>query len=159
MNNTNGTEVIAATIPAQDDAEAKIAALEAEKKAIAEREANYKMAYLKEKSKNKATDDDLDESEDDRIRRITREELANSRLAQIDNEKETLFQKALKENKELKLANLNKTGVSATVGIHTESQVVTSTIVTPEQRAQFKAMGKDDKWIERYIKNLQKNTR
>lgn len=158
MNNTNGTEVIAVTIPPQDDAEAKIAALEAEKNAIAEREANYKAAYLKEKAKNKEYVPE-DETEDERVRRITREELANSRLAQIDTEKEALLHKTLKENKELKLAQLSRIGASAAVGTHTESQAVTSTILTPDQRAYFKSLGKDDKWIERYIRNLQKNPR
>lgn len=140
-----------------EDAEARIAALEAEKATILEREANYKMAYLKEKNRNEEIDPN--ESEETRIRRITREELAQSRLLAIDTEKEVLLKKSLKENNELKLALLNKTTPPATQGTHSETLVVTDTLVTPEQLAEFKKMGKDDKWIERYKQNLVKNKR
>ena len=144
---------------APDEAEATIKALEAEKNAILEREANYKLAYLKEKKKN----DDLnnpDETDDERVRRITREELANARLGEIDKEKEALLQKTLKENKELRLANQNKPANSSTgAGGSTEQPIVVSTVVTPEQIAAFKARGWTEKDIERYKKNLQKNSR
>ena len=142
-----------------DEAEAKILALEAEKNAILEREANYKLAYLKEKKKN----DELDltnESDEERVRRITREELASQRLTQIDSEKEALLQKTLKENKELRLANQNKpTNFATSSGGSTEQPIVTSTIVTPEQINAFKARGWSDKDIERYKRNLAKNSR
>jgi len=139
-----------------EDAEAKIAALEDEKATILEREANYKIAYLKEKKKNEGNIDH-DETDDERIRRITREELANSRLAQIDNEKEALLKKTLKDNKELRLALGNKPTNTATgAGGHTEQPVVTDTLVTPEQLSAFKAKGWSDKDIERYKKNLQR---
>lgn len=165
MDKTQTTEANAETIVSQEttsaevqnEAEAKIAALEAEKATILEREANYKAAYLKEKVRNEQPDPN--ETEDEKIRRITREELANTRISQIDTEKEALFQKTIKENKELKLAQLNKTGVSATVGAHTESAIVKDTLISPEQLAAFKKMGKDDKWIENYKKNFQKNAR
>lgn len=154
------TETIVETIvppetviaPTAEDAEARIAALEAEKATLIQNEANYKIAYLKEKSKNK--DPDPDETEDDRIRRITREELAQTRISQIDSEKEALLKKTLKENKELKLAQLNKTDIPASTTTHTEGQKVTDTLVTPEQLLAFKAKGWTDKDIERYKKNL-----
>jgi hypothetical protein len=134
----------------------KIAELEAEKAAILEREANYKVAYLKEVEKNKNLGAD-EESEEDRIRRITREELAQREIARIDTEKEELFKKTLKENKELKLAIQNKIPGSATGGgASTEQPAVHDTLVTPEQLAAFKARGWTDKDIERYKKNLQR---
>ncbi len=140
------------------EAEAKIKAIEAEKAAILEREANYKLAYLKEKKKNEGIDPD--ETEEERIRRITREELANTRLNQLDGEKEELLQKTLRENKELRLANQNKpTNIPAGGGGSTEHPIVVSTVVTPEQISAFKARGWSDKDIERYKKNLQKNSR
>ncbi len=134
-----------------EDLEAKIASLEVEK-------SNYKMAYLKEKSKKASViEDEIDESDDDKISRKVREEIANSRLTQIALEQDTLIKKALKENKELKLAQLNRTGTPpATVGTHQESQPVRDTIVTPDQMSAFKAKGWSDKDIERYKKNLQK---
>jgi hypothetical protein len=137
-----------------DDAEARIAALEEEKATLIQNEANYKIAYLKEKSKNR--EPDPDESEEDRIRRITREELAQTRISQIDSEKEALLKKTIAENKELKLAQLNKTDIPASTTTHTEGQKVTDTLVTPDQMAAFKAKGWTDKDIERYKKNLVK---
>lgn len=136
-----------------DDAEARIAALEDEKATLIANEANYKIAYLKEKSKNKEPED-LDETEEERIRRIANEELSKKRISEIDKEKEELLKKTLKENKELKLAQLNKTDIPASTTTHTEGQKVTDTLVTPEQLAAFKAKGWTDKDIERYKKNL-----
>ena len=135
-----------------DDAEARIAALEEEKATLIQNEANYKIAFLKEKSKNR--EPDPEETDEERIRRITREELAQTRISQIDSEKENLLKKTLKENKELKLAHLNKTDIPASTTTHTEGQKVTDTLVTPEQLTAFKAKGWTDKDIERYKKNL-----
>lgn len=138
------------------ESEARITALEAEKNAILEREANYKLAYLKEKKKN--DDFGSEESEDERVRRIVREEAAVSRLSQIDGEKEALFQKTLRENKELRLANQNKPSNTSTgAGASTEQPLVVSTVITNEQLAAFKARGWTDKDIERYKKNLSHN--
>lgn len=139
---------------APTEAEQKILALEKEKEEILVRESNYKLAYLKEKKRNE--NPDPDETEDERIRRITREELATSRINAIDTEKEALFQKTIKENKELKLAIQNKVPDKSSVGAHNENVVVTSTLVTPEQLSAFKAKGWSDQDIERYKKNLLK---
>lgn len=137
---------------APTEAEQKILALEKEKEEILVREANYKVAYLKEKKKNDSIDPD--ETDDERIRRITREELANTRLNEIDTEKEELLKKTLKENKELKLAFQNKIPDKPSSGSHSEVPEVQSTLVTPEQLLAFKAKGWTDKDIERYKKNL-----
>lgn len=132
----------------------RIEELEADRAAIIEREANYKLAYLKEVEKNKGLGHE-GETEDERIRRITREELAKKEIAQIDTEKEELFKKTLKENKELKLAIQNKTPGSSTAGGGSSEQPqVTSTLVTEEQIAAFKKRGWTDADIERYKKNL-----
>lgn len=140
---------------AQSEAEAKILALEAEKNAILEREANYKVAYLKEKKKNEQLDPD--ETDEERIRRITREELSNRRITEIDTEKEELLKKTIRENKELKLAIQNKSPNSSSAsGTHSENPEVVSTTITPEQLAAFKARGWTEKDIERYKKNLLK---
>ena len=137
------------------ESEAKILALEAEKNQILEREANYKVAYLKEKKKNEQFDPE--ETDEERIRRITREELSRERIVAIDEEKESLLKKTLRENKELKLAIQNKVPSSSTnSGSHSENPTVVSTSVTPEQLAAFKARGWTEKDIERYKKNLLK---
>ncbi len=141
-----GTQV---TVPTQDDSEAKFLALEKEKE-------NYKNAYLKERKKNKGEIVDNDETEDDKIRRITEETIASSRLAQIAQEQDEIIKKALKENKELKLAQANRNSTPTALGTHSEGQPVTDTSVTPEQLAFFKSKGWNDKDIEAYKKNARK---
>lgn len=142
--------------PTDVDLESRFAQLEAEKlKAVGEA-ANYKMAYLKEKSKQKEESFE-DEEGDEKFRRIAREELANSRLAEIATEQDAIIKKALRENKELKLAQLNKTNTPpAAMGTHSEGTPVKDTLVTPEQLAYFKSKNYTEKDIERYKKNLQK---
>jgi len=136
-----------------EDLEARNAALEAEKAKLLEESINYKAAYLKERAKSADGDDD------ERLRRIAREELSNSRLADIAREQDIIIKKALKENKELKLAHLNKSDIPVSIGSHSEGQPVKDTMITPDQMAQFKSTGKSDKWIENYKKNLIRNTR
>lgn len=142
-----GTEAIVETIPAQDDLEAKVKELEEEK-------ANYQAAYLKERAKNHD-----DESDEQKFRRIAREELESSRIMDIDKQKDAIIAKALKENKELKLARLNKTDIPASTTVHSEGQSVKDTMITPDQMATFKSQGRSDKWIENYKRNLSRNAR
>jgi len=141
-----GEQVVKVTVE-DEDLEQKVAKLEEEK-------ANYQAAYLKERAKNHE-----DETDEDKFRRIAREELQNSHILDLENQKERLLQKALKENRELKLAVKNKTDIPVSTTVHSEGQAVRDTLITPEQMAHFKAMGKSDKWIENYKKNLVKNTR
>ncbi len=54
---------------------------------------------------------------------------------------------------------MNKTGIPSGTGSHTEGRQVVDTMVTPEQLAAFKARGWTDKDVERYKKNLLKNSR
>ena len=137
-----------------DDPEARIAQLEADKAKLIVESANYRVGMMKAKSKN--TEDD-EESEEDKIERIVNEKLADSKLADIAREQDIIIKQALKENKELKLANMNKTTIPpASMGTHSESTPVTDTTITPEQMAAFKTKGWSDKDIERYKKNLAK---
>lgn len=140
------TEVVAV-----DDNEAKIAALESEKAKLIEENANWKVAALKYK-KGEDTEDD-----EERMTRIAQKALSDSRLAEIAREQDSIIRKALKENRELKLAGLNKTPVvPAAQGTHSEATPVRDTLVTQEQIAAFKARGWSEKDIERYKKNLQR---
>lgn len=145
---------------AQTPEQLEIAALRAEKDAILEREANYKLAYLKEVKKNEELGNP-EESEEDKIRRIYREEQARERLNQIDAEEKALLEKTLKENKELKLAIQNKPSSTPTGGSGGNSEImgVRDTIVTPEQETALRNRGWTDKDIERYKHNLRKNSR
>lgn len=154
-NNGTQTEKITSTSATQEDYEARIKALEEAKAKATEEAANYKIAYLKAKNK----DDDYDysnETEDERIARIVQEKLAETKVAQINQEKEALLEKIIQENKELKLAQLNKKDTTTAQGSHTESQPVKDTLVTPEQLEDFKKRGWTDKDVERYKKNLRR---
>ncbi len=136
-----------------DDKEAKIATLESEKAQLTEEMSNWKMAALKAKSKAKEEGNEPDE--DERMAIIARKTLAESRLAEIAREQDTIIQKALKENKELKLAMMNKNREpGAAIGGHSEAPSVQDTLITPDQMAAFKARGWDDKKIERYKRNF-----
>jgi len=141
-------ETVTSTVTETEDMEARFKKLEEEKN-------NYKTAFLKEKSKNKSENFEVDE---DVITQKVQEALANSRLAEIAREQDAIIQKALKENKELKLAQLNKTTTATAVGTHSEGQAVKDTLVTPEQMAYFKSKNWSDKEIERYKKNFLKNS-
>ncbi len=168
-----GTETNAATIPPQGevktvitsteiDPEAKVTALEAEKARLIEERNNYKNAYLKEKGKQRgdSNDDDEEEDDDERIRRIARTTLADSRLAEIAREQDVIIKQALKENKELRLAQANKSnGTPTAVGSHTETQSVRDTSITQQQLEYFKSKGWSDKDIERYKQNLNRTVR
>lgn len=136
-----------------EDLEAKNAMLEAEKAKIAEKAENYRLAYLKEKNKPQ-----VDQDEDEKMRLIAQEAVERSHLAEVVKEQQLVIAKALKENKELKIAQANKTDVSLSTTSHSEpGAVVRDTLVTKEQMDAFKARGWSDKDIDRYKKNLLKN--
>ena len=144
------------TVTTEIDVETRIADLEKEKARLIEEGLNWKTAALKYKQERK-NPEDIEETEEEKIQRLVREEIARTRISQIDSEKDNLLAKALKENKELKLASLNKTSATPTsVGTHTEGPVVTSTLITEDQIKALKTRGLNDKDIERYKKNLQK---
>ncbi len=138
------------------DNEAIIAALEAEKAKLTTERDNYKIGMLKEKAKSKGEVFEEEEG-DERLRRIAREELINSDIARITREQDTIIKAALKENKELKLARLNKNETTTVKGSSTESTPVRDTLVTQEQMRHFTEVLKwDANKIERYKKNIQK---
>ncbi len=74
--------VVPPTLTAGEDYQARIAQLEVEKE-------NYRQAYLKADGKRK--DAPVDEGEDDRMRRIAQETLADSRLAEIAREQDAII--------------------------------------------------------------------
>ena len=150
---TETTTEVAPTIAPEEDLEAKYAAIEEEKAKLAEQRENYRKAEAKYKEKLEAIPEN--DSDEEKLRRIAREELANSQVLDLAREQDEIIRKALKENKELKLAQLNKTGTPpATLGAHSETVAVKDTLITPEQLEAFKAKGWSDKDIERYKTNL-----
>lgn len=151
-----GTPVV---VPTEIDYEAQISALEAEKATLIGNEANYKLALLKERKKNKGLNPE-EEDEDERISRMVDEKIASSRLADIAKQERELRDRAFRENKELKQALMNRqNGIPTSIGTHTEGKKVSDTLVTPQQEEAFRKAGWNDKTIERYKKNLLKNAR
>lgn len=158
MPEVKATETDAQTIapaatpaPVVDDAETRYKALEEEKE-------NYRKAYLISESKRKAGEDSEPEG-DEKMEAVARKVLADSRLAEIAREQQTIIDKTLKENRELKLAQLNRKEPAAAMGSSSESIPVKDTLLTTDQAGALKAKGWTDKDIERYKKNLQRNAR
>lgn len=121
---------------------------------------NYREGLLIEKAK-KGSDDDQ-ESDDDRFRRIAREELARTNQNAFNAEKEALLEKVVSQNKELSAALKNRTGLSNTAGSAGAGSGQGSPEVAPkylanDQVAFLKSRGWDDKKIERFIENDKKN--
>lgn len=153
---TAGTEVKVSTVDMNEDLLAKYSALEASKAKAEQEKENYRIAYLKEKAKK-----DSGESVDsDELMRLTiREELANSQLATVALQQHDIIQATMKENRELKLANLNRSTTTSPAGMgsHSEAPQVRDTLVTPDQDAELRKRGWDDKKIALYKKNYSKS--
>lgn len=146
------TDPAAGQAAVAEDSEAKIAALEAENAKLMEERENYRIGMLKAKANAKENPED----DDERVTLIARQAIADSRLVEIAKEKQAIIDRTIKENKELKLAVLNKNQPAAGVGSHSESSPVQDTSITPEQLEAFKRRGWTEKDIERYKKNLKR---
>ena len=148
---------IAPSTMTEIDAGARIAELEAEKAKLATERDNYRIGMLKAKGKTPVVLDE-DEGEDDKIRRISSETLADSRLADIARELDSIIKKALIENKELKMALKNKPStIAVSTGSESTQAVATSGILSKEDIDIAKARGWSDKKIELLKKNIQTN--
>lgn len=138
------------------DAQTRIAELETEKAKLETERDNYKIGMLK--AKGKIPEFDENESEDDKIRRISHETLADSRLADIAREQDAIIKKALIENKELKTALKNKPSTTAvSSGSEPTQAVAVPGILSEEDIKEAKARGWSDKKIELLKRNIQAN--
>ena len=149
-------KIVVPSTTTEIDAQTRIAELEAEKAQLATERDNYKIGMLK--AKGKIPEFDENESEDDKIRRISHETLAESRLADIAREQDAIIKKALIENKELKSALKNKTSTNAvSTGSESTQAVAVPGILSKEDIDTAKARGWSDKKIELLKKNIQAN--
>lgn len=141
---------------AVEDTEAVIASLKEREAKLVEERDNWKTAALK--YKGKASSELSSEEDEERMRAVARQALAESGLADLAKEQQAIIERTLKENKELKLAHLNKNAAPpAAMGTHQETIAVQDGTVSPEQMNYFKNILKwDDKTIERYKQNLRK---
>lgn len=137
------------------DYEAVLANKEVELQKTREEKDNYRKAYLKGKS----TGDDTSETNEEMVRRITREELLNTKEAQLVAEKDSIIKNTLKRNKELELALKNRGQILSTSGEGSNTEKPegkADNYLSNEQLSALKAKGWDDKKIEEFKKNAKK---
>jgi hypothetical protein len=124
-----------------DSVLAEFAKIEADNIKLQEERDNYRKAYLK-KAKGEAEEPDFeDESEDERIRRIFREEQFNSKEAENQRKKDELNQKIIKENEELRKALANRSQInSSSQGSNMDKpEVKGNSMFSPDQEAELRA--------------------
>lgn len=111
----------APTVLSTEDYEAALKTQDAIIERIDKEKDNYRRGILK--AKGKLPDDPNEESPEDTMRRIAREELLNTQSAQAQASKEELVKKMAKENSELKLALKNRTNITVPSGGSAGSEV------------------------------------
>lgn len=146
------------------DYEAQNSALMEELARVEKEKENYKRAALKAKGKLPQESSEEDDEQPDlksSIREIVKEEFILSKEAQIRKQLEELNKKALRENKELKLALQAKSQISnASVGSTNSSTLeVSDGVLSKEQIQYFKSQKWSDEKIERLKENLSKKTK
>lgn len=157
----NTTPVVPPVIP-QDgiDYLAAVAALEDENKRLTVERENYRSGYLKATSKLKLKDiepEDKMASDDERIRSIVAQQLADSQLMQNQQKMADLVKKMARENQELKLASVNKPGTSSAIaGAGAAPSPTLTQGISAETVDLMKKRGWSDKMIEKYKENLKK---
>jgi len=146
----------------QDDTLAEFAKLEAEKIQIQKERDNYRKAYLKKARGEEVEEPTIeDETEDERIRRLIREEQLSSKEAENARKLEETNQKILKENAELKKAFLNRSQISSSsIGSNMDKpEVKGNSIFSPEQEAELRQRANKlginpDEYIQEVVGNL-----
>lgn len=143
----------------QVDYEALLAQKDAEiAKTRAEKD-NYKRGLLVAKGKLPEEDEDSSETQEQMVRRITREELMNTKEAQLQAEKDEIQKASMKRIKELELALKNRGQITTNSGQGSNQEkpeVNTDSYFSKEQLAALKAKGYDDKKIETLKQNMHK---
>ncbi len=127
-----------------------IAAKDAELAKVRGERDNYKKGMLK--AKGKLPEEDLDEelSSEDKMRQIVREEMLDTKEAQLSEEKDAIIKKALKENKEMKLALA--TGSSSNVSGSNQEKPVFETGSDKKNDALLNRFGGDQTKVDRFKK-------
>lgn len=141
------------------DFAAEYEALLAENKRIEAEKENYRRGLLK--AKGKVVDDEpLEEEAEDMeslIERKVQEKLLETQEAKNAKAREAIIEKALKENRELKLSLQTRSQITnSSQGTHNETQEVNDTFFTKEQLEYFKKRNLDP---ERVKANILKNKR
>lgn len=134
-----------------------IAAKDAEianlQKVVADKDAGLKKYKSIAKGRDDWSDDDEEAMTPEKYRQIAREEsektLAESTLAKALQEKDDLVQKALRENKELKLTLANRPSSTPQGAGADTTEAATAEIIPADMLAKFKAEGKSEAFLDR----------
>lgn len=117
---------------------------------------NYRKGMLK--AKGKAGDEDTEETVEDKVSRLVKEQLLETEFSKVTAEKDDLIKKTIARNKELEVALKNRTQISSSgAGSGSEQKLtVKDNVLSDDKLKQLKAMGWNDAKIEAYKKNLMK---
>lgn len=155
-----GVETIVPVAPLEQELaemQSRYEALEAEKVRLEAEKNNYRKGMLK--AKGKADDDYAEPEEDDeRIRRIMREELLNSDAARVQTQQQELIKSLLNKNKEMATALRNKAQMTPSGGSSADDgKPSKDNFWSPEQLADLKARGLDPEKVKaNMLKNREK---
>jgi len=156
------SEVAPVAVPLESDGidyeKEYFALLEKEAKTASDRD-NYKKGMLVNKGKLPEVVEDDTSDLDALIEKKVQDTLLRTKEFQIQQTKEDLIKKVLAENKEMKIALANKSGISTvTPGSSVSKPDVTVQSWTPEQLAYFEKRGLNpDKVKANYSKFKSKN--
>ena len=143
------------------DYEAELQKKDAELAKVRGEKENYRKGMLKAKGKLPEDDNLEDESLDDKVSRLVKEQILNTKEAQVQAEKDALVTTLAKKNKELTLALKNRkqiTDVSALGSNGDKNEVKTDNFFSEAQIAELKKRGYSDKKIESLKGNLKNPT-
>ena len=138
------------------DYEKLLADKDTELNIVREKKEQYRKGLLKAKGKL-PEDDDLEESLDDKVSRLVKEQILSTRESQVQAEKDALVTTLAKKNKELTLALKNRsqvTDTSASGSNQDKPDVKVDSFFSKEQISSFKAKGWSDKKIEDLKQNM-----
>ncbi len=147
-------EESAASPDLQVDFAAQLAAKDAELAKLAAERDNYKTGMLK--AKGKLPEDEIDNDDvDTKIQKAVQEALYSESEKKLQAEKDAILQKALTENKELKVALQNKQGIStAPDGPAADDQITGDSFFSPAQVRELKAKGWSDEKIKKAAERM-----
>lgn len=164
-----GVKTDASQAPAEEKvvAEAMIQTLEQElsevqkeKEKIAKDKENYRTAFLKLKKGESGDEPDEAASTEERLRAIVREEVLNSKEAQLKEQQAKVIADLIRENKELKTAKKNAPPVNkaSSGGSQDKAESVNAgEYFSPEQKKAL--LARNPHWDEKMIKKLEENIR
>ena len=141
------------------DYEAELKKKDDELVKVREEKENYRKGMLKAKGKLPEDDDLEEESLDDKVSRMVKEQILSTREATVQAEKDALVSSLAKKNKELTVALKNRaqiTDTSAAGSNQDKQEVNANSFFSKEQLASFKTMGWSDEKIEKAKQNMLK---